>query len=94
VTTLVKGTNLVSCAVYFFLASLIPIPGSISFALNVIWDAKHGNIKSGPYLAANWVLLITVPSIMSTFSLLIRLPSVAHFESEHRSMAKIIMINE
>jgi len=96
VTTLVKGTNLVSRAVYFFLIYLIPfltIPGDISYAFNVIRDAKHGNIESGPHLAIE-VLMPTASSIMTIFVLLILLPSVAHLESEHRSMARIIMINE
>jgi hypothetical protein len=97
VTTLVKGTNLVSCAVYFFLMCLIPfltIPGDISYALNVIRDAKHGNIESGPYLAATRVLSVTAGSIVLIFSLLSQLLNVAHIESEHRNMARIIMINE
>jgi hypothetical protein len=96
VTTLVKGTNLVSRAVYFFLIYLMPllaIPRAISYTLNVIRDAKHGNIESGPHLAIE-VLVLTASSIMSIFSLLLLLPSVAHLESKHRSMARIIMINE
>ncbi len=99
-TTLVKGTNLsnlVSRAVYFFLMFLIlilAIPGRISTAFNVIRDAKHGNIESGPYLTAIRVLSLTASSIMAIFFFLILLPSVAHLESEHRSMARIIMINE
>jgi hypothetical protein len=94
-STLVKGTNLVSRAAHFFLMFLIPclaIPGDISYVLNVIRDAKHGNIESGPHLVIQ-VLLLTAWSIMPIFFLLILLPSVAQLESEHRSMARIIMIN-
>ena len=92
-TTLVKGTNLVARVAYFFLLFLLPflaIPGNISLALNIIRDAKHGNIECGPYLSAIRVLSITAGSTMSIFLLLILLQSVAHLESEHHSMARII----
>jgi len=77
--------------VYLFLICLIPvlaIPGAISHALNIIRDAKHGNIESGPHLAIE-VLKLTVSSIMTIFLLLSLLPSVAHLETLRYYLAPI-----